>query len=144
MSRLLLFSFLILLFSCKKEISEPSDKSAAFTLLDNKEIGVNFENTVTDQENFNVLTYRNYYNGGGVAIGDVNNDGLKDIYFTANMSDNKLYLNKGKGSGSSLQFEDITNTAGVKGKKSWCTGVTMADVNADGFLDIYVCYSGGY
>ena len=143
MSRLLLFSFLILLFSCKKEISEPSDKSAAFTLLDNKEIGVNFENTVTDQENFNVLTYRNYYNGGGVAIGDVNNDGLKDIYFTANMSDNKLYLNKGKGSGSSLQFEDITNTAGVKGKKSWCTGVTMADVNADGFLDIYVCYSGG-
>jgi enediyne biosynthesis protein E4 len=143
MSRLLQLSFLILLlFSCKKETQNSVAESATFTQLDNKEIGVNFENTVKDQENFNVLTYRNYYNGGGVAIGDVNNDGLKDIYFTANMSDNKLYLNKGKDGGSSIQFEDITNQAGVQGKKSWCTGVTMADVNADGFLDIYVCYSG--
>jgi enediyne biosynthesis protein E4 len=143
MSRLSLLFFLLILFSCKKEKQNSTDESATFTQLDNKEIGVNFENTVEDQEHFNVLSFRNYYNGGGVAIGDVNNDGLKDIYFTANMSDNKLYLNKGKSDNSSLQFEDITNTAGVKGKKSWCTGVTMADVNADGFLDIYVCYSGG-
>lgn len=143
MSRLSLLFFLLIFVSCKKEGQTSADESATFTQLDNKEIGVNFENKVEDQENFNVLTYRNYYNGGGVAIGDINNDGLKDIYFTANMSDNKLYLNKGKGNNSSLQFEDITNTADVKGKKSWCTGVTMADVNADGLLDIYVCYSGG-
>jgi enediyne biosynthesis protein E4 len=143
MSKLSLLFFLLIFISCHKETENSADENAAFTQLDNKEIGVNFENKVEDQENFNVLTYRNYYNGGGVAIGDVNNDGLKDIYFTANMNDNKLYLNKGKGDNSSLQFEDITNTAGVKGKKSWCTGVTMADVNADGFLDIYVCYSGG-
>jgi hypothetical protein len=138
MLRLLLFICCLFLFSCKKEpVSSVVDVST-FTQLDNEEIGVNFENTVEDQENFNVLTYRNYYNGGGVAIGDVNNDGLKDIYFTANMNDNKLYLNKGKGDKEALKFEDITNKAGVKGKKSWCTGVTMADVNADGFLDIYV------
>jgi hypothetical protein len=143
MLRLSLLISLLFLFSCKKEKQNSMTEVAAFTQLDNKEIGVNFENKVEDQETFNVLSFRNYYNGGGVAIGDVNNDGLKDIYFTANMNDNKLYLNKGKGDNSSLQFEDITNTAGVKGKKSWCTGVTMADVNADGFLDIYVCYSGG-
>jgi enediyne biosynthesis protein E4 len=143
MLRLSLLLSLIFLFSCKKEKQTTTDESVGFTQLDNKEIGVNFENKVEDQENFNVLSFRNYYNGGGVAIGDVNNDGLKDIYFTANMTDNKLYLNKGKEGSSSIQFEDITNTAGVKGKKSWCTGVTMADVNADGFLDIYVCYSGG-
>lgn len=143
MLRLLPFLFCLILFSCKKEKQIVAGDTATFTQLDNEEIGVNFENTVEDQENFNVLTYRNYYNGGGVAIGDVNNDGLKDIYFTANMSDNKLYLNKGKGENTTLKFEDITNKAGVKGKKSWCTGVTMADINADGFLDIYVCYSGG-
>lgn len=133
------FPFLILLFSivfssCKKTNQTDVDVQP-FTLLDNT--GITFENTVEDQKNFNVLTYRNYYNGGGVAIGDINNDGLNDIYFTANMGDNKLYLNKGN-----LRFEDITQKAGVAGKKSWCTGVTMADVNADGYLDIYVCYSG--
>jgi enediyne biosynthesis protein E4 len=133
--------FALTVLSCKKENQNTTGDIVAFTQLDNKEIGVSFENKVEDQETFNVLSYRNYYNGGGVAIGDVNNDGLKDIYFTANMADNKLYLNKGKD--GNFQFEDITNTAGVKGKKSWCTGVTMADVNADGLMDIYVCYSGG-
>ncbi|MFN8356824.1 MAG: VCBS repeat-containing protein [Spirosomataceae bacterium] len=128
------FGLLIALFSCK---NNTLDSSFAFTLLDAKDSGIDFINAVEDQENFNILTYRNYYNGGGVAIGDINNDGLSDIYFTANMADNKLYLNKGQ-----MKFEDITTKAGVIGKKSWCTGVTMADVNADGWLDIYVCYSG--
>lgn len=108
-----------------------------FRLLDNNQIGLDFENKVVDQDNFNVLTYRNYYNGGGVAVGDINNDGLADLFFTANMGPNQLYLNKGN-----LTFENISKRAGIEGKMKWSTGVTMADVNGDGYLDIYVCNSG--
>ncbi len=132
--------FFITILSCKKDtINENSkiDNLFAFDFLKSSETGINFVNNVENQEDFNVLTYRNYYNGGGVAIGDVNNDGLNDIYFTANLTGNKLYLNKG-----GMKFEDISFSAGVVGKKSWATGVTMVDVNADGLLDIYVCYSG--
>lgn len=137
MLRIVTFLSLLTLFSCKKETNELTKDITAFSLLEGKESGVLFENKVEDSEDFNVLTYRNYYNGGGVAIGDINNDGLSDIYFTANTGENKLYLNKG-----AMKFEEIANKAGVKGKASWCTGVTMSDVNADGLLDIYVCYSG--
>ena len=126
--------FSLLLIACK---NDSKNNYPAFTLVSENESGVTFQNKVEDREDFNVLTYRNYYNGGGVAIGDINNDGLNDIYFTSNIEENKLYLNKGN-----MQFEDITIKAGVAGKKSWCTGVTMADVNDDGFLDLYVCYSG--
>jgi hypothetical protein len=108
-----------------------------FTLLGSKSTGIDFVNNVIDGEKFNIFTYRNYYNGAGVAIGDINNDGLPDIYFTANQQKNKLYLNKGN-----FVFEDITEKAGVGGTKAWSTGVTMADVNGDGFLDIYVCNAG--
>jgi hypothetical protein len=95
---------------------------------------IHFANTLAKQKDFGILYYLYYYNGGGVATGDINNDGLPDIYFTANSSgNNKLYLNKG-----SFEFEDITEKAGVAGTADWCTGVTMADVNADGFLDMYV------
>lgn len=140
-SRYFLLIF-ILILSCKKDTSNSILGLSNFSLLSEDNTGVLFVNQVEDQEDFNVLTYRNYYNGGGVAIGDINNDGFNDIYFTANMSENKLYLNKGKQPDAAIQFEDISSKAGVLGKKSWCTGVTMADVNADGFLDIYVCYSG--
>jgi len=128
------------LFSCSKTPSVPgtaSDKSELFTLMDSKTSGIDFVNEVIDGEKFNILTYRNFYNGGGVAIGDINNDSLPDIYFTANQKQNKLYLNKGN-----FVFEDITEKAGVGGSKPWSTGVTMADVNGDGLLDIYVCNSG--
>ena len=108
-----------------------------FQLLESAATGVNFINAVEDRNDFNVLSYRNFYNGGGVAIGDINNDGLPDLYFTANLNQNKLYLNKGN-----FQFEDITEKAGVAGTKAWSTGVVMADVNADGWLDIYVSNSG--
>ena len=99
--------------------------------------GVHFINEVHEKEDFNVFTFRNYYNGGGVAIGDVNQDDLPDIYFTANMGPNKLFLNKGN-----FEFEDVTDRAGVAGSKGWSTGVCMSDVNADGLLDIYVANSG--
>jgi len=96
---------------------------------------INFTNTLEKHKAFGILYFLYYYNGGGVSIGDINNDGLPDIYFTANhKGGNKLYLNKGN-----FEFEDITDRAGVAGTSDWCTGSTMADVNGDGLLDIYVC-----
>ena len=132
-------SFLLLAWSCKDRTAEsdPSNTPQLFQLLSKTETGIDFINEVSDQENFNILTYRNFYNGGGVAIGDINNDGLPDLYFTANQKKNKLYLNKGN-----FKFQDITEQAGVGGTMTWSTGVTMADVNSDGLLDIYVCNSG--
>jgi hypothetical protein len=124
--------------SCSEKNSQKSEASAQlFHLLDAEQTKVDFVNEVSDGDNFNILTYRNFYNGGGVAIGDINNDSLPDLYFTANQKKNKLYLNKGN-----FVFEDITDKAGVEGKMQWSTGVTMADVNGDGYLDIYVCNSG--
>jgi enediyne biosynthesis protein E4 len=108
-----------------------------FERQDPNETGITFTNRVEENAKFNVLTYEYMYNGGGVAAGDFNNDGLQDLYFTANQGDNALYLNRGD-----WEFEDITAGAGVKGKEGWKTGVTTVDINGDGFLDIYVCYSG--
>ena len=106
-----------------------------FSELSPSQTNVHFENKLEKRALFGILYYLYYYNGGGVAIGDINNDGLPDIYFTANSyGHNKLYLNKGN-----FQFEDITEKAGVAGIADWCSGVTMADVNGDGLLDIYVC-----
>jgi enediyne biosynthesis protein E4 len=109
-----------------------------FERLEPSATGVAFENRLTESEQWNILAYEYYYNGGGVAVGDFNNDSLPDLYFTGNQVPNKLYLNKGN-----FQFEDITDKAGVAGRADgWATGVTVADVNADGHLDLYVCYSG--
>jgi hypothetical protein len=108
-----------------------------FTLLNPKQTKIDFNNEIKETGAQNVLAYEYLYNGGGVAVGDINNDGLPDIYFTGNMTPNKLYLNLGN-----FEFRDITKQAGVAGSKGWKTGVAMADVNGDGLLDIYVCYSG--
>ncbi|HEX4375366.1 MAG TPA: VCBS repeat-containing protein, partial [Puia sp.] len=105
-----------------------------FTKLSSKETGIDFVNKNIDTDSLNILDYLYYYNGAGVAVGDINNDGLPDIFFVSNTGGNKLYLNKGN-----WHFEDITEKAGVKGNADWATGVTMADVNGDGLLDIYVC-----
>ncbi|MGE0772179.1 MAG: VCBS repeat-containing protein [Cyclobacteriaceae bacterium] len=114
-----------------------STEKALFTSLDSSQTGINFVNKLTFDSEFNIYTYRNYYNGGGVGLADFNNDGLIDIYFTANLLSNRLYLNKGD-----FKFEDITQKAGVGGTRAWSTGVSLADVNGDGWIDIYVCNSG--
>src|ERR1700748_3130995 len=100
--------------------------------------GIHFSNDIKETEELNVLNYEYFYNGGGVAAGDINNDGLPDLLFTANSKPCKLFLNLG-----GMKFKDITASAGLEGRpNSWKTGVTMADVNGDGLLDIYICYSG--
>lgn len=118
-------------FSCTKPEKEDS------TLFIKKSTAINFENKLVETEALNPYTYKNFYNGGGVALGDINNDGLLDIYFTGNLVDNQLYLNKGN-----WTFENITNKAGVACKNVWSSGVTFVDINNDGFLDIYVCKAG--
>lgn len=125
---------LLCLFSCSEEKKE---RNPIFKKLDPTATSINFRNDLVENDSLNYLTYAYMYMGGGVSVGDVNNDGLKDLFFTGNMVENKLYLNKGD-----LKFEDITETANIAGDGRWFTGVTMADVNDDGLLDIY-CSVGG-
>lgn len=122
---------LILICSCQSDLQQ--------TLFEDitTSAGIDFNNDLTYTEAFNPYTYRSFFNGAGVALGDVNNDGLLDIYFTGNMVDSKLYLNKGNN-----QFEDISDSAGVACANVWSSGATFADVNGDGLLDLYVCKSG--
>ncbi|SHF90540.1 Repeat domain-containing protein [Flavobacterium micromati] len=135
-NRFVLLPLMILFFSnCSKENLE--NKDVLFSILDSSKTGINFVNEVKNGADMNIFKYRNFYNGGGVAIGDINNDGLSDVYFTSNLGTNKLYLNKGN-----FTFEDISKKAGVEGTKTWSTGVVMVDINADGLLDIYVCNAG--
>ncbi|MBA83054.1 MULTISPECIES: VCBS repeat-containing protein [unclassified Leeuwenhoekiella] len=137
-STLLIILALLTNISCEntktKENQEAYD--TLFTKIPAELTGIKFINTVKETEDFHPFNYPYIYNGGGVAIGDINNDGLDDIYFTANQTSNKLYLNKGD-----LQFEDITDKAGVTDAQGWTTGVSMIDINDDGWLDLYVCKS---
>lgn len=124
-----LFVFLLGL-SCQTE-----KKQTLFALVENS--GIDFKNSLAETKDFNVFNYRNFYNGGGVAIGDINNDGLADVFFTGNQVPNRLYLNLGE-----MKFKDISSAAGFGEKKQWSTGVTFVDINSDGWLDIYVCNAG--
>ena len=127
MNKLLgLFILVLAASSCNNETRQ-------FEMLPASQSGIAFKNTLTENDELNILDYLYFYNGGGVAMGDINNDGLPDLYFSANQEENKLYLNKGN-----LEFEDITQNAKVAGKSSWNTGAIMGDVNGDGWLDIYV------
>jgi hypothetical protein len=118
-------------------VNAQTNPAKLFTLIPSKLSGIDFNNSIVETDEQNVLAYEYMYNGGGVATGDINNDGLDDIFFTANMRSNKLYLNQ-----RNLSFKDITKSAKIAGREDWKTGVTMVDINADGWLDIYVCYSG--
>lgn len=119
---------LFLFSSCSKK------EGKLFEILPSQESNILFNNQLLESKNISILDYLYYYNGGGVALGDINNDGLVDVYFTSNQGKNKLYLNKGEN-----KFEDISSKAGVESQSDWNSGTVMADVNGDGYLDIYVC-----
>ncbi|MCY4232600.1 MAG: VCBS repeat-containing protein [Bacteroidetes bacterium] len=114
-----------------------SEKGPLFEQIDALDAGIDFQNTLHYDDDFNVYRYRNFYNGGGIAFGDINDDQLPDIFLTGNQTPNRLYLNQGN-----FQFIDISEQAGIMGERAWSTGVTMVDINGDGRLDIYVCNSG--
>ncbi len=128
--------FPILFYCCTKQ-NPTIEITSLFTLLPSELTGIEFENILVNETKFNVFKYRNYYNGGGVAIGDVNNDGLPDIYLSSNQHTNELFINQGY-----FKFENVTRQAKVAGTHKWSTGVCMVDINGDGLLDIYVCNSG--
>lgn len=126
---LIYMSILLVFIGCHS-----ADEESRFRSISSSESNITFANEVEQSLDFNMINYLYFYDGAGVSIGDINNDGLPDIYFTANMGSNKLYLNKGN-----FEFIDITDKAGVEGTGNWTTGTTMVDINGDGLLDVYVC-----
>ncbi|MEM9000130.1 MAG: FG-GAP-like repeat-containing protein [Bacteroidota bacterium] len=137
---LFLFFFIVCFFAChEKESVEQAQAQHLFKKLAATQSGITFSNDLTENDSLNYFTYAYIYMGGGISAGDINNDGLTDLFFTGNMVPNKLYLNKGN-----LQFEDISEKAGISGDARWYTGTTMSDVNNDGYLDIYCSVGGKY
>ena len=130
-----------LIFGCTEKQEEvPIEKAAIyFNTVSSDSSGIDFSNDLFHRDDLNIIEYLYYYNGGGVALGDINNDGLEDIYFTANQTSDRLYLNLGN-----LKFKDITQEAGIQMDSTWSTGVTMEDINNDGYLDIHVSKVGNY
>lgn len=139
MQKLLLYTLLLFILILNACSPEKRNEKALFQRQDSVQTHIDFVNVLKDTSGFNILDYLYYYNGAGVAAGDINNDGLTDLFFVSNQGKNKLYLNKGN-----FQFEDISAKAGIEGFADWQTGVTMADVNGDGLLDIYVCAVGNF
>jgi hypothetical protein len=131
------YLFLLVLLSACASGDDPQSLPRIFNLLPSSQTGINFNNELTYTEEYNPYTFRNFFNGGGVGVGDINNDGLLDVLFCGNLVDNKLYLNKGN-----FEFEDITEKAGVAAPGVWTSGVSFVDINGDGWLDIYICKSG--
>lgn len=129
------FLFLILIAACTAD--KKQQEGPLFELVDPEKSGVKFENKLQEYSEEHIFNFNYLYNGAGVAVGDINNDGLQDIYFTANRAKDKLYLNKGN-----FKFEDISESSGISAFSGWRSGVAMADVNGDGWLDIYVCRGG--
>ncbi|WP_422359022.1 VCBS repeat-containing protein [Reichenbachiella sp.] len=137
MQKYILSILVLVAFACTQR--EEADNSPLFEEISALTSGVNFKNEVPESASMNSFVYEYYYNGGGVATGDLNGDGWEDIFFTSNLGPNAIYLNTGD-----FQFVDISKKAGIEGKQGWTTGVSMVDINADEKLDIYVCYSGPF
>ncbi|RAJ18072.1 VCBS repeat-containing protein [Olleya aquimaris] len=134
-----LFLLSLLVFSCNELTTEnKTPKNYLLEQLTPEETGIDFSNLLKEDENHSIINYIYFYNGSGLCAGDINNDGLSDLYFVSNQGDNKLYLNKGN-----LKFEDITKSANVNSNSDWNTGATMVDINNDGLLDIYLCSVSG-
>ncbi len=129
-------SFLVFCLACEKEVD--NKKTFLLNKVSNNHTKIGFKNIITEDVNHSIINYIYYYNGAGVAAGDVNNDSLPDLYFVSNMGDNKLYLNKGN-----LEFEDVSKNANITSNASWNTGATMVDINSDGLMDIYQCSVSG-
>ena len=127
--------FILFVFSCREKKAE----TAIFHLLESGKTGLAFNNKLTPLPDLNMLKYMYFYNGAGLGAGDFNNDGLTDLFFAGNQVPNRLYLNKGN-----LSFEDVTAQARIPDDKGWSTGISVADINNDGLLDIYVCRVGRY
>lgn len=136
----IVFTFTVFIsFKCNQEIHEKNGSPPLFELHAPESTRIHFSNAIFETTALNIITFEYLYNGAGVAAGDINQDGLTDLYFSGNMVEGKLYLNKG-----GFQFEDITEKAGINTKNKWGTGVSMVDVNADGLLDLYLCFAGPY
>ncbi len=131
--------FSILLMFCGSITFSQKKNQPLFTLMNEKETGIYFLNKIEEDDSLNVMRYEYLYNGAGVGIGDFNNDGLPDIFFSSNTGRNKFFLNLGK-----FNFKDVTKEAKLEGNGTWGTGVSVADVNGDGLMDIYVCHSGKF
>lgn len=135
--RFLILGFLTIYISFCIVSCAKKENTALFSKLSSNETGIKFKNELFFTEEYNPYTFKNFFNGGGVGVADINNDGLPDIYFAGNLSENKLYLNKGN-----FKFVDITSSAGVQCEGVWSTGISFVDINSDGWTDIYVCKSG--
>ena len=136
-AKLTLFICISFCFFSSGKVFPQTNFHANFEKINSRKTGITFKNELIEDSKTNILKYEYFFNGGGVAVGDLDNDGLEDLFFTGNMTSNKVYRNLGN-----LKFEDLTKKSGLEGKNTWTTGVSMADVNGDGLLDIYVCYSG--
>lgn len=129
--------WLAVLLWCCASCGPKAPEGSLFEPVSRQQTGIDFRNIIREDENFNIFSYQYYYNGGGLATGDFNKDGLADLVFTGNMVKNRLYLNQGD-----FSFQDITQQAGIADKEGWCTGATVVDINQDGWLDLYICRAG--
>ena len=136
----ILIAVTFLVYSCNnisRDSENKIEEKPLFTELNSTQTGIYFVNVLKENKNFNIVFYEYLYNGGGVAVGDINNDGLPDLFFTSTMKNNALYVNQG-----GLRFTDISQTAGIDKHTGLCTGVEMVDINNDGWLDIFICQTG--